>query len=125
MNRTREADIDYRTWTQEQFEEDMRNNPKYQPFFAPYGKTWVDYFMKEHAEYRFKAFAQLERNRHDHDYPYKEIETMAHQFLDEILEKKLFNVQCFWRAGEIDLPYIRLTSDFNFFSKDLKNCPLY
>ena len=40
-----------------------------------------------------------------------------------ILQKKLFNLQCQWRAEQVTLPGIRITFDFWYWSKNIFNCP--
>ncbi len=43
--------------------------------------------------------------------------------LDLILHKKLFNLQCQWRAGNIELPGISICFDFICWAQDIRNCP--
>lgn len=43
--------------------------------------------------------------------------------LAEILQKKLFDVQCQWRAEKIQIPQIKLTFDFNYWEDNIFNCP--
>ena len=41
----------------------------------------------------------------------------------EIQQKKLFDLQCRWRAGEVELPGIRHTQDFQPWSLYIEHCP--
>ena len=47
----------------------------------------------------------------------------AHARLEEIQQKKLFDLQCRWRAETITLPKIRVSDDFEKWSKNILNCP--
>ncbi len=47
----------------------------------------------------------------------------AGKCLEEILQKKLFDLQCLWRAEKIQLPEIRVTYDFIYWEKNILNCP--
>lgn len=48
----------------------------------------------------------------------------AHKHLGIILQKKLFDLQCQWRADKIKLPGIQICYDFNMWEKDIFNCPV-
>jgi len=43
--------------------------------------------------------------------------------LKEIQQKKLFDVQCLWRAEKLQLPEIKVTYDFYTWEGDIFNCP--
>ena len=43
----------------------------------------------------------------------------AHRLLDLILGKKLFNLELQWRAEEITLPGVEITSDFRYWANHL------
>ena len=43
--------------------------------------------------------------------------------LKEILQKKLFDMQCLWRAEKIIIPEINVSSDFRYWEANIFNCP--
>ncbi len=47
----------------------------------------------------------------------------AAEHLWEIQQKKLFDLQCRWRAGEVALPGIRYTGDFEQWGNYIDHCP--
>lgn len=47
----------------------------------------------------------------------------ARKLLDLILLKKLFNMECLWRAEELRIDGIEISGDFYYWSGDLQNCP--
>lgn len=47
----------------------------------------------------------------------------AHEQLEAILQKKLFDLQCLWRAEQIQLDGIEVSFDFNIWKDDIMNCP--
>lgn len=66
-----------------------------------YGKMYAK--MKEDSDLRF--------------------DNQANEYLDMILQKKLFEKQCLWRAEQITLPGIAFTCDFRYWQMDVFNCP--
>jgi hypothetical protein len=47
----------------------------------------------------------------------------AHECLDQILQKKLFDVQCLWRAEQWEHPAVQVSSDFTRWEFNIRNCP--
>jgi hypothetical protein len=47
----------------------------------------------------------------------------AEERLWEIQRKKLFDVECKWRAEAIYIPEIEITTDFEYWEKNIENCP--
>lgn len=43
--------------------------------------------------------------------------------LEEIQQKKLFDIQCLWRAEKTELPEIKTTFDFKYWEDNILNCP--
>ena len=123
MKRQPREIIDYRTWTQEQFEEEMRTNPKFVAFFEPYSEASVTEVIREHAKEKVKYFADIDDWRKKYEENSTYYFEIAENYLNAILQKKLFNLQCLWRAGKINLPFVKVTSDFEYFSKDISACP--
>ena len=47
----------------------------------------------------------------------------ATQRLGEILQKKLFDAQCLWRAEKMEIKQLKLTCDFNYWEDNIFRCP--
>src|ERR1035437_4003016 len=83
--------------------EDLQNNPKYKEFFEQYNSDSVKEFMKHYALEKGswtkhgKLFLQMELKFTN------QFRTHAYEGLWEIQQKKLFNLQCLWRAEQIEL----------------------
>ena len=48
---------------------------------------------------------------------------MAHEQLEIIQQKKLFDIQCLWRAGNFTTKEIEISFDFNLWEKYILDCP--
>ena len=123
MKRQLKPIIDYTTWTQEQFEEEMETNPKCQKYFEGYEETSVKNFIKHHAAAKVAAFSRYTKIRAEYEAHQMLFLTLADEIIDAILQKKLFNLQCLWRAGKADLPFVKVTTDFKYFEKHIRACP--
>jgi hypothetical protein len=102
---------------------DLKKNPKYKKFFAPYNKQTVQMFIRAYADakWRYLKYGEMYLKREDKEtsrYKYR-----AEQCFWQIQQKKLFNVQCLWRAEKIQLPGILLSREFEYWEKAIKTCP--
>jgi hypothetical protein len=48
---------------------------------------------------------------------------IASAHLPIILQKKLFDVQCLWRAEQLDIPELKLCCEFRAWEENILNCP--
>jgi hypothetical protein len=102
---------------------DLKKNPKYKKFFAPYNKQTVEMFINSYADskWRYLKFGEMYLKREDKEtsrYKYR-----AEQCFWQIQQKKLFNLQCLWRAEKIQLPGLFLCHEFDYWEKAIKTCP--
>ncbi len=107
----------------QQTEQDLKSNPAYQEFFAQFNPNSVDSFIKNYA--RRKAF-YLTRGQ---EYINQEEQTafryklIAEEALWAIQQKKLFNLQCQWRAEQIRLKGVEHSSQFQLLAANIQHCP--
>jgi hypothetical protein len=82
-------------------------------------KGFIDsYVSNKNLWFRFgKMYAKM---KEDSDLRF---DNQANEYLDMILQKKLFEKQCLWRAEQITLPGIEFTCDFRYWQMDVFNCP--
>ncbi|NNM95471.1 MAG: hypothetical protein HKL88_08420 [Bacteroidia bacterium] len=105
-----------------EIEYDLRNNPLYKNFFSRYNPADVEEFIKDYAS-RKVSWMSWGRNF----YQQKEDQQLRNLFLAEnclwqIQQKKLFNLQCQWRAEKIKLRGISSTADFRYWEYHIKRC---
>lgn len=112
-----------RVQEQEELEKDLRTNPRYKDFFSQYRPDSVESFIKEYARSRSHWVEHGEwmlKQAQDYKNLYTE---MAEDALWEIQQKKLFNLQCEWRAEKIKIPEVNICYDFSYWEAHIKECP--
>jgi len=106
-----------------EIENDLKTNPKYKSFFEKYHPSSIDSFI---TSYKYKKsmwieygeiYTQIEQ---DTVLKYSEI---AYERLWDIQQKKLFDLQCQWRAESIKLPGVEITDDFRIWEHLITECP--
>ena len=113
----------YENWSVEDFANDLRTNERYKAFFSNYNEQSVDEFIKSYAKDKKKLHDRKEVHYKNAEFYRTEYLGEAESFLKIILQKKLFNLQCLWRANQIDLPFIEYTRDFQYFVSNIWQCP--
>lgn len=104
-------------------EQELRTNPLFRSFFAQFNPASVDSFIRSYA--RRKAI-YLTRGPQYLDQ--KEQTSLRHKMLAEealwaIQQKKLFNLQCQWRAEVIKLKGVLHSTQFSLLSSNIQYCP--
>jgi hypothetical protein len=111
---------------EEQFCEEIKKSLVAHEFFQNYSESSVEHFVKSYAVrkahlvqcYEFYANAYHEKEISELDFQKK-----AEDMLSLILQKKLFNIQLLWRAGQIDIDEISMSYDFQFWEDYILSCP--
>lgn len=114
---------DYEGWTEENFAEDLRTNERYQAFFQKYKPDGIENFIRQYAGEKFQLHERKAILYSNADFRRSEFLKEAERFLNIILQKKLFNLQCLWRANLIELPLVEFTKDFDYFGSHIADCP--
>ncbi len=102
---------------------DLNTNQKYKSFYERYNQRNMERFKEYYAGK--KAFAI------NHGDLYEGIENkmalmfkeMAEDHLWRIQQRKLFDIQCRWRAEEITLKDVVIIDDFRVWEKRISECP--
>lgn len=106
----------------EKIKEEIMNNPKYDSFFDKFNSSSKESFAET---YKWKKANWIEYGdmylRHEEERLFK-YQNIAEQCLWQIQQKKLFNLQCEWRADKIKIPEIEMTWDFKIWENNIKNC---
>jgi hypothetical protein len=121
-----EKDLELANWRKQKYEEilaELRTDAVLRQILERAYPTQRESFITEYANQRldwmeygaFYAARLAEADLH-----WTEEANVA---LAEIQQKKLFDVQCLWRAEQIDLPGVELTVDFQFWEANIMACP--
>ncbi len=124
MNPGKQADIAlWRIEKHKEIKKELQQNQKFKDLLINAYPNTVDEFIDSYAkkkvewlEYGPRHKEWLERD----DLKWVEDATRR---LGEILQKKLFDAQCLWRAEKLDLPGVKLTWDFKIWEDNIFRCP--
>lgn len=108
-----------------QFEQDICSNPLYDEFFADYEDRVRPNAARHLAVTKINTlklgkFLEQDKNVMHH-YLVRHLAEKVYRTL--ILQKKLFNLQCLWRAGRIHIPQIYCTMHFQYWQEHILRCP--
>lgn len=109
-----------------QFYEEIKNSEVAKEYLRNYSENSVENFVKSYASrkshlvqcYEFYAEAY-----HEKEISELEFQKKAEDMLILILQKKLFNMQLLWRAGQLEIDEIVLSYDFQFWKNHVLSCP--
>jgi hypothetical protein len=103
-----------------EIEYELRNNPKYKEFFATYHPDDIEEFIKSYAR-RKVTWINWGKFYYEHNEDHQlRFYNQAQSCLWQIQQKKLFNLQCQWRAEKIKLPGVIATVDFRYWEYNIK-----
>jgi len=104
-------------------EADLINNPRYKEFFEQYNassvRSFIDSYKSGKANWMMwgENFSLIEERK------ILKYISIANDKLWEIQQKKLFNLQCQWRAETIKIAEINISYDFMYWEQFIKLCP--
>jgi hypothetical protein len=101
---------------------ELQNNPRVKEYFSGFDENSVKQFLEDYASKKemLLTYGEDWRNMQDGEAGY--FRACAEQYYWIIAQKKLFNLQCLWRADQIELP-VETTWDFLHWEANIKNCP--
>ena len=105
-----------------QVAEDILHNARYDEFFAPYqpqvrAQFVRDYVSRRHLWTQFGDFYERHLTGH-----LTQFEQEAYTRLWDIQQKKLFDLQCEWRAELVNVPGVQTSADFETLGATIENC---
>ena len=111
---------------EQEFYEEVKNSETAKAYFANYRPDSIEEFMKTYATRKVHLSQCYEF--YSGEYHEKEISELnyqrnAEEMLQLILQKKLFNMQLRWRAGQLAIDGIDIAYDFEFWAKHIMDCP--
>ncbi len=107
----------------QQTEEELKSNPAIQHYFSSFNEQSVEGFIRNYARKKALYIMQgpnIINNKENEDLKFK---VLAEDALWTIQQKKLFNLQCQWRAEQIKLKGIEHTNQFLLLSANIQHCP--
>jgi hypothetical protein len=108
---------------EEQIRKEIAENVAMQAYFKNFNQFQVDGFLSSYVLYK-KMWLDYAGNyiSAQEDAPLHWV-TMASEHLPVIQQKKLFDLQCQWRAEKLELPGVVTCADFRVWEHDILNCP--
>lgn len=101
----------------------LESDPRFVKLTAGYKassvSSWLDYFTEE----KLRWLERLERNEKYYEDAQITWLNQASLHMEVILQKKLFDMQCRWRADQVKLKEVGICFDFELWEKDVLNCP--
>lgn len=95
-----------------QYMEELHTRPCYRDFFNHYNDESVHAFIDEYAKRKSYYTIHGEIKADEQSEAELKFRHIAEKYFAEIQQKKLFDLQCLWRAGKITLDGIGTTADF-------------
>ena len=103
-------------------EHELRTNPEYRPYFAGYTPASVEAFIAAYAQRKARYVLHGPNYVQWSERHAAELHTEAYQRLWDIQQKKLFDLQCRWRAREIELPGVNIYQQFDEWEGHPERC---
>jgi len=104
--------------------QDLLTNPRYAALFAPYHPEAVARFVSDYANRKHDWQYWGPKAEFDQTEALSQLSEAAYCRLWDIQRKKLFDLQCRWRAGQITHPGLGCTYDFGAYDAAIENCPV-
>jgi hypothetical protein len=107
----------------DKYKEELRTNKRYKEFFNKFNSSSIEDFIENYSlkKARYIIYGKMLKNLNENSTLRRQIE--AEERLWEIQRKKLFDLECKWRAEAIRIPEIEITTDFEYWEKNIENCP--
>ena len=109
--------------TEEEIKAEMLANAAIQNYFNQFNATSVASFIDSYARDKKWWIYYGKRNLESKENHSIKWVAEAAEHLAIIQQKKLFDMQCLWRAEKIVIPQVKLCYEFKMWEKDILNCP--
>ncbi len=111
-------------FSHEEIKQDVLTNPRYAAFFAPYHPQVQARFAQQYAYQKWDWQHAGAAAEADAPYIAGRFDEAAYNRLWDIQRKKLFDLQCRWRAGHLTVAGIDCIPDFGRYDAEIENCPV-
>ncbi len=108
----------------EKFTAEVLENEKLKKYMECYQMADIERFAKYVVDKKMNLLHHLDWLIRRHEYtPEIKYRKEAEKTIELIQQKKLFNIQCLWRANQFEHPALRCTYDFFFWERHINDCP--
>jgi hypothetical protein len=106
-----------------QWQTQLKNDPKVIAYFKNYFGNVLDSFLEHYIDqkYLYHKYSDTYSSMYQSNQVYWINE--AHEQLESILQKKLFDKNCLWRAEQLEIEGVLVSHDFDMWERDIFNCP--
>jgi len=101
----------------------LETDAEIQEYFEDYSAESVKHFITMYAFQKSRSIAGRKGNEWYLQYVGLQDKDGAEECLGNIQQKKLFNIQCEWRAELFTHPAIETVYDFRYWEANILNCP--
>lgn len=102
---------------------ELASNAEMAKFLSGYQESSHDYFLKQYAELKTSVLLESDQAKESLEFGDTSFKELADERLWDIQQKKLFDVQCLWRAEKIKLREVESIWDFSYWEREIKLCP--
>lgn len=105
---------------------DVRNSENAKAYFEQFNARHIEYFIESYARKKvelaklYEYYNEILREKEDYELNFHK---KAESALHAILQKKLFNLQLLWRAGQKQIDGVDICYDFYFWENHITSCP--
>ncbi len=102
---------------------ELDQNEAVQNYFKSFNPSSVEDFVNSYISSKHLWYKFGDMYKEIMDSNQSQWIELAHEHLQIILQKKLFDLQCLWRAEQIKLEGVEICFDFDVWENDIFNCP--
>ncbi len=113
---------DYKT-IENEIKEDLDTNPKYKKYFEKFNKSSVERFKSNYIGRKRDVILYGGKALADEEHRILRYALLAEEYIWHIQQRKLFDLQCRWRAEEIKIKEIAISGEFTEWSEKIEICP--
>jgi uncharacterized Fe-S cluster protein YjdI len=104
-------------------EDELRSNPEMLDYFSHFNEQSVEGFVRNYARKKSVYLTKGPEFMNSTEQEELKYKVLAEEGLWAIQQKKLFNLQCQWRAGQIKLKGVEHSGQFHLLSANIQHCP--
>jgi hypothetical protein len=104
-------------------DEDLRSNPRYNLFWEKLKPDEKENFIEVYQQWKAQYLVYGKWCKDQMPSFIDKAKKLAVEFLEEILQKKLYDLELLWRAEKMEIPGIEITDDFTYWELNIDNCP--
>ena len=109
-----------------QFCEEIKNAESAKAYFSNYNPDSIEHFIAIYASRKAhlcQCYDLYSETYHEKVLSELHFQNEAEDVLKMILQKKMFNMQLQWRAGQLEIKEVNFSYDFQFWEKRISDCP--